>query len=201
MTATLLLLSSISIIIFACYLIGFSIIDTTWPKIANGQTDDEASRSNPSTDSTRTQAGTTFSAIGQISSLVITVREPDFNITNAFKVILTGEWNLSVNDGEVTNFSVNLLASPMDGSKPHMHQIVNLNTYDEEEPISLSEDNNLSINGTVDIKINGVLVWDNADISISISRGNTFSIDPNDMDTQNHFGDQQVFGIVTRMIY
>jgi hypothetical protein len=201
LTATLLLLSSISIILFAYYLIGFSIIDTTWPKIANGQTDDEANRPNPSTDSTRTQAGTTFSAIGQISSLVITVREPDFNITNAFKVILTGEWNLSVNDGEVTNFSVNLLASPMDGSKPHMHQIVNLNTYDEEEPISLSEDKNLLINGTADIKINGVLIWDNADISISISNGNTFNIDPNDMDTQNHFGDQQVFGIVTRMIY
>ena len=180
---------------------GFSIIDTTWPKIANGQTEDESNRSNPSTDSTRTQERTTFSAIGQISSLVITVREPDFNITDAFKVILTGEWNLSVNDGEVTNFSVNLLASPMDGSKPHMHQIVNLNTYDDEEPISLPEDKNLLINGTADIKINGVLVWDNADISISISNGNTFNIDPNDMDTQNHFGDQQVFGIVTRMIY
>jgi hypothetical protein len=180
---------------------GFSIIDTPWPRIANGQTNEEVNRSNPSTDSTRGQRMTTFSAIGQISSLVITVREPDFNITNAFKVILTGEWNLSVNDGEVTNFSVNLLASPMDGSKPHIHQIVNLNTYDAEEPISLSEDKNLLINGTADIKINGVLIWDNADISISISNGNTFNIDPNDMDTQNHFGDQQVFGIVTRLIY
>jgi hypothetical protein len=179
---------------------GFSIIDTTWPRIANAQTNDEINQSNPSTDSTG-QGRTTFSAIGQISSLVITVREPNFNITNAFKVVLTGEWNLSVNDGEVTNFSVNLLASPMDGSKPHMHQIVNLNTYDDEEPIILSEDKNLLISGTADIKINGVLVWDNADISISISNGKTFNIDPNDMDTQNHFGDQQVFGIVTRLIY
>ena len=180
---------------------GFSIIDTTWPRIANGQTNDEINRSNPSTDSTRSQGRATFSAIGQISSLVITVREPNFNITNAFKVILTGEWNLSVNDGDVTNFSVNLLASPMDGSKPHMHQIVNLNAYDDEEPIILSEDKNLLISGTADIKINGILVWDNADISISISNGNIFNIDPNDMDTQNHFGDQQVFGIVTRLIY
>jgi hypothetical protein len=181
---------------------GFSIIDINWPRIVYGQTNDEINRSNPNTDSTSSQGRTnTFSAIGQISSLVITVREPDFNITNAFKVILTGEWNLSVNDGEVTNFSVNLLASPMDGSKPHIHQIVNLNTYDDEEPISLSEDKNLLINGTADIKINGILVWDNADISISISNGNTFNIDPNDIDTQNHFGDQQVFGIVTRLIY
>lgn len=201
MAASLALISSISFITVACYLMCFSIVDTAWPKIASGQTDEEANRSNPSTDFTRIPPRTTFSAIGQISSLVITVREPEFNITNAFKVILTGEWNLSVNKGKVTNFSVNLLASPMDGSMPHIHQILNLNVYDDEEPVALTEDKNLSINGTTDIKINGILVWDNADISISISRGNTFSIDPNDRDTQNHFGDQQVFGIVTRLIY
>jgi hypothetical protein len=47
----------------------------------------------------------TFSAIGTISSLVITVPESTagFNITNAFKVILLGEWNLSVHKGNVTN--------------------------------------------------------------------------------------------------
>jgi hypothetical protein len=64
----------------------------------------------------------TFSAIGQISSLVITVPEYNFNITNAFKVILTGEWTLSVNKGNVTNFLTNFLASPMDGSKSHIHR-------------------------------------------------------------------------------
>jgi hypothetical protein len=54
-----------------------------------------------------TAAGTTsrpentFSAIGQISSLAITVPESGFNITNAIKVILTGEWNLSVKNGTV----------------------------------------------------------------------------------------------------
>ena len=67
----------------------------------------------------------TFSAIGQISSLVITVPESNFNITNAFKVILTGEWTLSVNKGNVTNFLTNFLASPMDGSNSHIHQITN----------------------------------------------------------------------------
>jgi hypothetical protein len=44
-----------------------------------------------------------FSAIGQIASLVITVTNSDFNIMDAFKVILTGEWNLSVRNGTVTN--------------------------------------------------------------------------------------------------
>ena len=48
---------------------------------------------------------TTFSAIGQISSLIITVPEDDFNIADAFNVILTGDWNLSVIKGKITNFA------------------------------------------------------------------------------------------------
>jgi hypothetical protein len=142
---------------------------------------------------------TTFSAIGQISSLVITVPESNFNITDAFKVILTGEWNLNVNNGNVTEFAVNFLASPMDGSKPHIHQITAFRPYDNNsgEPIALTKDYSLSVNGTADIKINGVPVWEDADVSISISKGNIFIFDPDDLDTEDHFGDQQVYGIVT----
>lgn len=141
---------------------------------------------------------TTFSGIGQISSLVITVPESGFNITDAFKVILTGEWNLNVRNGNITEFAVNFLASPMDGSKPHIHQITDFRPYDNsEEPIALTRDYSLSVNGTADIKINGVTVWEDADVSISISKGNTFIFDPDDLDTEGHFGDQQVYGIVT----
>lgn len=142
---------------------------------------------------------TTFSAIGQISSLVITVREPGFNITDAFKVILTGDWSLNVNNGSMTNFIVNFLASPMDGSRPHIHQITNFKPYLSEQPITLLNGKDLLVNGTADFKINGKIVWDNADILISISNGNTFYIDPDDGDTENHFGNQQVYGIVTRL--
>ena len=115
----------------------------------------------------------TFSAIGQISSLVITVPESNFNITNVFKVILTGEWTLSVNKGNVTNFSTNFLASPMDGSMSHIHQITNfkLENGSQKTIVQLTPDNSLSVNGTADIKINGQTIWNNADISISISKG------------------------------
>lgn len=141
---------------------------------------------------------TTFSGIGQISSLVITVPESGFNITDAFKVILTGEWNLNIRNGNITEFAVNFLASPMDGSKPHIHQITDFRPYDNsEEPIALTRDYSLSVNGTADIKINGVTVWEDADVSISISKGNTFIFDPDDLATEDHFGDQQVYGIVT----
>ena len=142
----------------------------------------------------------TFSAIGQISSLVITVPESGFNVTNAFKVILTGEWNLSVRNGTVTNFGANFLALPMDGRRPHIHQITNFKPYANEEPNVLTEDKSFAVNGTADIKMNGMTVWDTADVSLSISKGNTFYIDPDDEDTEGHFGDQQVYGVVTRLI-
>jgi hypothetical protein len=149
----------------------------------------------------------TFSAIGTISSLVITVptKSADgFNITNAFKVILTGEWNLNVRKGNVTNFAANFLASPMDGTKPHIHQITNFkkaSTTRQPQIVQLIQDNNsLSINGTVDVKINGVIVWHNVHVSILISKGNTVAIRLNDKDTQNHFGQQPVLGIVNRLI-
>jgi hypothetical protein len=158
------------------------------------------------TDQRNTTAGTasrpenTFSAIGQISSLVITVPESGFNVTNAFKVILTGEWNLSVRNGTVTNFGANFLALPMDGRRPHIHQITNFKPYANEEPNVLTEDKSFAVNGTADIKMNGMTVWDTADVSLSISKGNTFYIDPDDEDTEGHFGDQQVYGVVTRLI-
>ncbi|HEU4481834.1 MAG TPA: hypothetical protein VFR65_02155 [Nitrososphaeraceae archaeon] len=144
----------------------------------------------------------TFSAIGQISSLVITVPESNFNITNVFKVILTGEWIISVNKGNVTNFSTNFLASPMDGSKSHIHQITNfkLDNDSKKAIAQLTPDNSLSVNGTVDIKINGQTIWNSVGISISISNGSTIAIDVDDEDTNNHFGQQQLYGIVTKLI-
>ena len=37
-----------------------------------------------------------------------------------------------------------------------------------------------------------ITLWNNVDISISISKGSTFSIDPNDNET----GNQQVYGLL-----
>jgi hypothetical protein len=147
-----------------------------------------------------TQSVDTFSAIGTISSLVITIPEYKFNITNAFKVVLTGEWNLDVHNGTITNFIANFLVSPMHGSLGHIHQITNFKDNEEKGMIQLTSDNSLSINGTVDFKINGRTIWNDVDILISIPKGSTFSIDSNDKETGNHFGNQQVYGIVTRLI-
>ena len=140
-----------------------------------------------------------FTATGEISSLIITVPEEGFNISTAFKVILTGDWNLNVKKGQMTNFAANFLASPLDGSRPHTHQIMNFKSNND-DAIVLLQGNNASINGKADIKINGVDVWEDADIAIQILNGSTITIDPDDTDTDGHFGDQTVNGIVTRII-
>jgi hypothetical protein len=141
-----------------------------------------------------------FTATGEISSLIITIPDEEFDITRAFKVILTGEWILNIDEGIVTNFGANFLASPMDGSRPHTHQIMNLESHNEDSPLLL-QNNSISINGNADIKINGVTVWQDVDILIQIINGSTITIDPDDADTEGHFGDQSVYGIVTRIIY
>ncbi len=153
----------------------------------------------PGPNSDASHKRSTFSAIGQISSLVITVPDEGFNISDAFKVILTGEWNLSVNKGKITNFAANFLASPMDGTKGHIHQITDFKSTTGKS-IELTSEKNISMNGTADIRINGIVIWKNAHLSVLIFNGSTVSIDPDDKDTENHFGKQSVYGIVTRLI-
>ena len=92
------------------------------------------------------------------------------------------------------------MASPLDGRSPHIHQITNFRPYDNEDPIRLTEDKSVRVDGISDVKINGIVVWEDPEISMSISKGNIFSLDPDDVDTENHFGDQSVYGIVTRLI-
>jgi hypothetical protein len=61
--------------------------DIGFPSRAYGQTHEMATQDNAS--ESNVQEKSTFSVIGQINSLVITFSEEDFNIANAFKVILS----------------------------------------------------------------------------------------------------------------
>ncbi|HJT49232.1 MAG TPA: hypothetical protein VJ729_13695 [Nitrososphaeraceae archaeon] len=140
----------------------------------------------------------TFSAVGTINSLIITVPETGFNVSNAFKVIVSGDWTLNVHNGNVTYFSANLLASPMDAIQPHTHQITNFKP--ENDRIQLTPDTSLSLNGTVDVKVNGLTMWKNVHSSILISKSNIMSISLDDKETNGHFGKQPIFGLVTRLM-
>jgi hypothetical protein len=154
--------------------------------------------------------GLNLSAIGTIDSLIITVPQNGFNITNAFKVVLTGDWSLSIKEGNVTYFDASFLATPMDGTKPHIHQLTNFKadgqTNDAMNGVQLKRDGDynhdgLTVNGTVDVKINGEAIWDDVDSSISIKEDKVMSIYLDDEQTDLHFGKQHVFGIVRDIVY
>ena len=203
-TITIFILLSLSIVTFAIISSNSGGYELLFIVFAQIEKDKDTNQKMVDTQSVN-NTSKTFSVIGTISSLVITVPENEFNITNVFKVILTGDWVLNVRNGTVTNFETNFLASPMDGSMGHIHQITNLSENKEDKdmiilPPSDNNSNSLSINGTADIKINGITIWNDAGISITISKGNTITIDPDDKDTENHFGNQQVYGIVNRLI-
>jgi hypothetical protein len=148
--------------------------------------------------------GLNLSAIGTIDSLIITVPQ------NGFKVVLTGDWYLSIKEGNVTYFDASFLATPMDGTKPHIHQLTNFKadgqTNDAMNGVQLKRDGDynhdgLTVNGTVDVKINGEAIWDDVDSSISIKEDKVMSIYLDDEQTDLHFGKQQVFGIVRDIVY
>jgi hypothetical protein len=91
----------------------------------------------------------------------------------------------------------------MDGRKPHIHQITNFkidNIGGKTQLVQLTSDNSLSLNGTADVKINGVTMWNNAHLSVLISKGNTMTLSLNDKDTGHHFGKEPIYGIVSRLI-
>ncbi|HJU58627.1 MAG TPA: hypothetical protein VJ583_02670 [Nitrososphaeraceae archaeon] len=205
-TITIFILLSLSIVTVVVMISSNSGYESLFIVFAQMEKDKYTNQKMLHTQTVNSTSNSTFSLIGTISSLVITVPQHEFNITNAFKVILTGDWILNVHNGTVTNFETNFLASPMDGSMGHIHQITNFSANEDDKGVIIqptSEDNNsnsLSINGTADIKINGITIWNDADLSITISKGNTITIDPDDKDTGNHFGNQQVYGIVNRLI-
>jgi hypothetical protein len=68
---------------------------------------------------------TTFSANGDISSLIFVTQKPinatinPSSLSNATKFALSGDWNLTVNTGKVTNFAAKFIKVLNDSSRWH----------------------------------------------------------------------------------
>jgi hypothetical protein len=77
----------------------------------------------------------------------------------------------------------------------HTHQLSNFRVNNN-SPIQLSSDNSLSISGILNVRTAGNNAWNNVNTTVVISNGRTISISLDDDDTQSHFMDQQIYGIV-----
>ena len=139
----------------------------------------------------------TFTADGQISSLVLGMPPSTHtvNMSSVEKFILSGNWRLVTDKGKIANFTSEFYTGPVNGAVNHTHQVTNLRVEDD-RPIQLSTDGSTQISGLTDVKTNGKSAWSDVHTTISISKGRTISIDIADNGTQRHFMGQPIYGIV-----
>ncbi|HEY6885399.1 MAG TPA: hypothetical protein VI278_15295, partial [Nitrososphaeraceae archaeon] len=177
-----------------------------------GQTNQMSSAAGPnSTKMTNTTQGIalaspikTFSANGDISSLIFVTQKPinatinSASLSNATKFVLSGDWNLTVNTGKVTNFAAKFIKVLNDSSRWHTHDIINFKPSNTNNTIVqlLSPEKSTSILGTVDIKLNNTSAWNNVKTNILISKGKVITIDLDNNATSNHFQGQPIYGTV-----
>jgi hypothetical protein len=138
----------------------------------------------------------TFDMDGVISSLILGIpaNTKTIDMTTVQKFILSGDWSMSVDQGKLTNFNANFYTGPVNGANNHTHQLSNFRVNNN-SPIQLSSDNSLSISGILNVGTAGNNAWNNVNTTVVISNGRTISISLDD-DTQSHFMDQQIYGIV-----
>ena len=149
------------------------------------------------TSSPPTTATNTFEMDGQIGSLVLGI-PPDtktVDMTTVPKFILSGEWTIIVDHGNLTNFSANFYTGPVNGAENHTHQLSNFRVSNN-APTQLSSDKSVSLSGVVDVGTNGNKAWENVNATVDVSKGRSISISLADEDTQRHFMGQEIYGIV-----
>ncbi|WP_148686796.1 hypothetical protein [Candidatus Nitrosocosmicus hydrocola] len=141
---------------------------------------------------------------GQISSVVFVpgndTESQNYNITELLnsmsKFILSGNWSLSLDNGEVTDFKAFFIKVLANGNKHHTHDLINFE-QDNKTQIQIKGNNSLSVKGVVDIKLNNNTPWNNTNVNIDIEKDNTIAIKLDNNQTSNHFEGQKIYGIVT----
>ena len=139
----------------------------------------------------------TFEMDGQISSLVLGMppNTKTVDMTTVPKFILSGDWDMNVDQGKLIDFRANFYTGPVNGAENHTHQLSNFR-INENTPIQLSPDKSVSLSGILDVGTNGNKAWDNVNATVDISKGRAITISLADEDTERHFMGQQIYGIV-----
>jgi len=145
----------------------------------------------------------TFSANGGISSLIFVRQKPSSvslnpsTLSAATKFVLSGDWNLTVSKGKVTNFAAKFIKVLNSGAKWHTHDIINFKSANNTTTnVELSPDRSSTIPGTVNIKLNNTNVWNNVKSNIHLSKGKVITINLDNNATGDHFQGQPIYGVI-----
>ncbi len=195
------------------------IVGTTSPMISVlAQVNSSGLANTPSVSGGMTNASSTsrdtFTGTGKISSLIFVHEKAAGNNTSekkitsnnnssdiatlsviAKKFVLSGNWDLKVENGKPTAFTAKFIKVLSDGNRWHTHEITNFKSNNDTR-IELKPDNTVSFSGTVDVKLNNTSPWNGTNVNIMISKGKTISIILDDKATGDHFQGQPIYGVV-----
>ncbi|MDQ5863423.1 MAG: hypothetical protein M3263_00930, partial [Thermoproteota archaeon] len=114
----------------------------------------------------------------------------------ASQYIIGGNWNLDVQQGNVTNFGANFMMVHPDGTEYHTHNITNFVT--PTPGVQMVQGQATTINGIADIYTNGTNRWPGANTTLTFTpNAAVMTIMPAPEDTDNHFQGQPIYGIVS----
>jgi hypothetical protein len=109
--------------------------------------------------------------------------------------ILGGNWNINVQNGNVTDFGAHFIMVHPDGTEYHTHDITGLKIGNN--TITWLPGTQLMINGTADIAVNGTTKWPGVETNLTFAQNAAvMTIMPSPEDTDNHFQGQPIYGIV-----
>ena len=107
--------------------------------------------------------------------------------------IVSGDWSLDVQDGNVSDFTANFTMVHTDGTGRHTHDVSNFQASNG-STVQLEQDGVTFIFGTSDVMTNGSSAWTAVDTLIVIENANAASITLSTED--DHFKGQPLYGIV-----
>jgi hypothetical protein len=109
--------------------------------------------------------------------------------------IIGGNWNIDVQQGNVTEFSANFIMVHPDGTEYHTHNITNY--VSPTQGIQLVQGQEVTISGVADIYTNGTNRWPGANTTLTLTpNAAVMTIMPAPDQTDNHFQGQPIYGIV-----
>jgi hypothetical protein len=154
-----------------------------------------------------------FTARGDIGSLVFAVNETEVvepqngeaNQTAPLTVpqairppfVLTGDWDLAVENGTVTMFDTSFVMVRTDGTNYHTINLTNFMGTDE-EPVTIGPETE-RISGTVNVLANGTILHEGEPITITLG-GLVMAIHFGEGDTREHFKGLPIFGTISSVV-
>jgi hypothetical protein len=135
---------------------------------------------------TEQQSPPGFVAKGKVNT-VITVP--------AGKWLATGDWDITLNNGDVTSFDTNMTWYNSSGTNAHTHELTNFRPAADDQLLSM-KNNDIIIKGVTDVGANNKISWFEVPTTITLNDRRIISISVDDNKTNQHFGGQPILGII-----